>query len=143
MKSESFEIKIPQGIQSSQVIKLTGLGHIGKDESTSGDLYLKVFVTPHKKFRRENFNIFSDEEVAFSQAVLGDKIKIDTLDGEVSLKLQSGMMSGQEYRLKGRGSYYLNSHKRGDHYVKVIIKVPKTLNAEQKRLLEELRKNDL
>ena len=75
----------------------------GLKKSDSGDLYVHVNVSRHEKFERNGSDIYSEEQINVSQAVLGDKIHVDTLDGKIALKIPSGIQSGKKLRLSGKG----------------------------------------
>lgn len=133
-----MKIKIPAGIEDGGVIRLTGQGEAGEHGSVSGDLYLKIKVNPSKQFEREGDNIYSRIEISFTQATLGDKIEVETVDGPVTLKIPEGTQSGTEFMLRGKGVTHLRGKGRGDHLVEVIIKTPKNLSRKQKEVLKEL-----
>lgn len=138
-KSETFKIKIPAGIDDGQSIRLEGKGEAAPHGGHSGDLYMRVHVRKLKGFEREGFDIFTNAEISFPQAVLGDKIAIETIDGPVNLVIPEGTEHGQLIRLKGRGVTRLNSNVRGDHFVRVKIRVPKKISKEMRKKLEDLK----
>lgn len=135
---EKITIKIPAGINQSEMIRMADRGEVSETGGNYGDLYIVVNIKAHKEFVRRGDDIYSVKEITFAQAVIGDKIKVDTVDGEVKLKVPAGTHSGEKFRLKGKGSAHLKSMGKGDHYVEVKIKVPKKLDKKQKKLLEEL-----
>jgi molecular chaperone DnaJ len=116
---------------------LSGQGEAVKGGQT-GDLYLKIRVNQDRRFERDGFNIKSRAEISFSQAALGDKIEVATVDGPVDLKIPEGTQSGKVFILRGRGVTHLNGRGRGDHLVEVIVKTPTGLNRKQRELLKEL-----
>lgn len=141
-----IKLKIPAGIDQGQTIKFAGQGEAGESGVRPGDLYVTVLVRSDSKFKRRGNDILSQSEISISQAVLGDKIEIETIDGPVKLKIPSGTSSGQEFRLKGKGVVGLSGNKskdRGDHLVKIKVKIPKNLNRKQKKLLEDLKQEGL
>lgn len=141
-KNEDIKVKIPAGIKDGQSIRLEGLGESGEKGSPAGDLYLTVHVRPDRKFTREGDDIHTEEKISFSRASLGDKIKIDTLSGEIKLKIPSGTQAGEIFRLKGKGIKHLNRFGNGDHYVKIQVVTPKNLTREQKEIIERLRETE-
>lgn len=141
-KDQEIKIEIPAGIQDGQSISLQGQGEISEIGSSKGDLYVNVRVKPHNKFEREDDNIISSEIITFSQATLGDKIEIDTIEGRIKMKVPAGTQSGEIFRIKGRGVPQLGRRGRGDHWVKIIVNIPKHLSREQKNLIEELKSLD-
>lgn len=135
--SEKIKINIPAGISNEQSLKLSGKGE-ASPKGTPGDLYLKVHVRPNKKFIREGNDIRSEAHVSVRQAALGDKIEVETVDGPVALRIPEGTQSQTQFRLKEKGVPHLQSRGRGDHLVEVIVDIPKHLDRQQKKLLEDL-----
>lgn len=135
---EKIMVKVPAGINQGEMIRMADRGEVSEIGENYGDLYLVVNIKPHKEFQRKEDDIYSVKEISFLQAVLGDKIIVDTIDGEVKLKVPEGTHSGEKFRLKAKGVPHLQSIGKGDHYVELRIKVPKNLKRSQKKLLEEL-----
>lgn len=149
-KKTRIKIKIPAGVDNGQVIRFKGMGEAEAEGGRSGDLYVNISVKPDPNFERKGNDIVYQKEISISQAVLGDRVDIKTVDGPVKLKIPAGISSGQEIRLKGRGALILGKEKffgrmqkRGDQIVKIKIKIPKNLTKKQKDLLEELKKEGL
>lgn len=141
VKSEShYKIKIPAGIDDGQSIRLEGKGENGGAQGASGDLYVRVHVREDKNLKREGENIFSEVRINYPQAVLGDKVEIETLDGLKKIVIPEGTQSQQQIRLRELGVPVLHSRGRGDHYVTVIVDVPKRISRGMKKLIEELGK---
>ncbi|MFH1207524.1 MAG: molecular chaperone DnaJ [Patescibacteria group bacterium] len=141
--TEQIKVQIPAGISEGETIRLSGKGEAGTRGSSAGDLYITMRVKPDPDFTREKDDILSDVSIAFSQAALGTKVPIMTLDGEVMLHIPSGTQSGKVFKLNDKGVPHLRSRGRGDHLVTVTVVTPPHLSREQKRLLEELRQNGL
>lgn len=131
-------VNIPAGINNGETIRLSGQGESGEHGGGSGDLYLRIRVRVSRDFERRGYDILTDLPIAFSEATLGTKRDIKTIDGEVSLKIPAGTEAEQIFVLKNKGIQRLNSSGRGDHLVTVKIKVPKNLNRQQRKILEEL-----
>jgi len=142
-KTEAIRVDIPAGIADGQTIVLRSQGSAGMHGAPSGDLHVTVHVTPHPTFRREGDDIHSTETITFSQAVLGDKISVETVDGSVKMKIPAGTKCGEVFRIRSKGIPRVRGFGRGDHFVTVTIDVPNTLSSQQKSLLKELRRNDL
>jgi len=138
------KIKIPAGIENGGTLRISGQGEAGKRGIQPGDLYVAIHIKKHPYFERKGDNIFYEKKVSFTQAALGDKIKIPTLDGkEVFLKIPAGIESGQIIRLRGKGVPHLRGYGRGDEFVKIIVKTPKRLSRRGKELLRELEKEGI
>ena len=141
LKSEvKYNVKIPAGIHHGASIRLQGKGESAGPGTVAGDLYVVVHVREDKIFEREGEHIFTTITISYPQAVLGDTVEVDTLDGKKKIVVPEGTPSHQQIRLKGLGVPYLNGNGRGDHYVQVIVDVPKKVNRSAKKLLEELKK---
>ncbi len=139
VKSESvYNVKIPAGIDDGEAIRLVGKGESIGSQGEPGDLYVRVRVNPAEIMKREGFDIYTEEHISFTQASLGDKIKIDTLDGKKKLVIPAGTQSHRQFKLKNLGVPRLNRSGRGDQYVKVIVDVPKKLSRKAKKIMSEL-----
>ena len=136
----SVEVNIPAGIDDRQMFSVRGAGNAGTNGGPKGDLKVAVFVRPHPRFERDGYNVWLEEKVSFTQAALGDSIRIPTLDGDVKFDLPAGTQSGAVFSLKGKGIQILNGRGKGDQLVKIIVEVPKNLTQRQKELLLELEK---
>jgi molecular chaperone DnaJ len=137
-KAEKVKIKIPAGVESGAVIRLTGQGEAGVKGGPAGDLFIHVQVEPSKQFERRGGEIYSSQRIHLVQAVLGDEIAIETVHGGVKLKIPAGTQSGTSFRLAGRGAPKLNSAEKGDHIVKIIVAIPEKLSKKEQQLFAEL-----
>jgi len=142
-KTERITIKIPAGVNEEGVIKLRGYGEAGVKGGAAGDLYVHLHIRPDNHFKRDGYDLYSQEQISISQAVLGGKMNVKTIDREVVLKIPAGTRSGQEFKLTGKGVPILNGHGRGDQIVQVEIEIPKHLSRQQKDLFEKLQDEDL
>jgi molecular chaperone DnaJ len=133
-----FTVKIPAGIEDGATIRIAGKGNAGKQGNSGGDLYLSIHVIPSKKFRREGNHIYSDLEISNVQAVLGDEITVDTLYGKKNVKIPRGIHEGALIRLKDLGIQQTGGYHRGDHFLRVTIKIPKRLSKKEEALYQEL-----
>ncbi len=143
-QARKIPVDIPAGISDGQTVSMQGFGEAGERGAQSGDLYITVHVSAHNKFTREGNNLLSSEHIKFSQAAMGDKVNIETIDEIVKMKIPSGTQSGEMFRIKGHGVPNIGrSGSRGDHLVKIIVDVPKNTSREQKRIIEQLQKEGL
>ncbi len=139
-----IRVKIPAGIADGKKLRLARKGQPGQAGGTPGDLYIKIRILNHPMFQREGNDLYINREVKFSEAVLGAKIEVPTIDGKrLSLKVPAGTQSGSKLRLRGYGMPSMDGGGRGDVYVKINVAVPKKLSSRQKALVEELRDLDL
>ncbi len=136
----SVEVNIPAGIDDRQIFNISGAGNAGVNGGPKGDLKVAVFVRPHPHFERDGYNVWLEQHVSFTQAALGDNLRIPTLDGDVKFDLPAGTQSGAVFSLKGKGIQILNGRGRGDQLVRIIVDTPKNLTQKQRDLLAELEK---
>jgi molecular chaperone DnaJ len=131
-------VKIPAGISEDQKIRLPGRGRPGRNGGPAGDLYIKVRVKPHPRFERRGVDVYTTEEIPLTTAVLGGEVCTATLHGEVCAKVPAGTQPGAKLRLKNKGIHNERSGRRGDHYVRLKVRLPRKLNAEQRKLFGKL-----
>ena len=137
-KNRKISINIPAGVDTGNVMPLRGEGEHGTNGGPAGDLYIRINVTPSKKFTRKGVDVYIDAHISMAKAALGTEITVATVDGDVKYTIPAGTQSGTLFRLKGKGIPRVNSSGRGDQYVKVIVDIPKTLNEKQKEALKML-----
>jgi molecular chaperone DnaJ len=142
-QSRKVAVDIPAGISDGQTISMQGQGEAGERGAQSGDLYITVHILQHYKLTREGNNLLSTEHILFSQAALGDKIDIKTIDETVRMKIPAGTQSGELFRIKGKGVPSLGRANRGDHLVRIVVDVPKNTSRQQKKIIEDLQKAGL
>lgn len=138
---KTLEFKIPAGIDDGQAIRKAGFGDPGKNGGPRGDLLVEVNVSQHPFFKRVGMTIYSTESISFAKAALGGTAIIKTVDGPVELKIKPGTQSDTKFRLRGKGVPNLqNPGLRGDHFVNIVVDIPRSLNEEQKKALKEYAK---
>lgn len=137
-KQVKMKIKIPAGINTGESIRYQGQGEAGLRQAPAGDLYVRIKVNPHPKFRRVAYDIRSEEEILIRQAVLGDRITVETIHGPVKLKIPEGTQSGTVFKLKDKGIKRPKALSQGHHYVKIKVNIPKKLSKEQRKQVAEL-----
>jgi len=141
---ENISIVIPAGVDSNQIIELKGKGEAGRRGGNTGNLYVRIFVKPHPLFERRGDDIYIKIPISFSQAALGDKIEVPTLENKkILLKVPEGVNSGKVLRISGKGVPHFSGYGRGDLYVKLLVKTPEHLNKTQKELLKRLKEEGL
>jgi molecular chaperone DnaJ len=133
-------VSIPTGIESGQTLRVAGQGEVGGRGGPYGDLYVEVQVRPHPRFHRDGPDLVVEVPLSFPEAALGTELRLDTLDGEVTVAVPAGSETGKVLRVKGRGMPYLRGSGRGDLHVQLRVVVPQHLNEKARHLLEELAK---
>lgn len=136
--SEKITVKIPAGIDDGQRIKLAGKGEAGRRGQSPGDLYLEISIAPDPHFTRQGSDVRGEAVISLTTAALGGTVKVETLDGGVTLKIPAGTTSGKVFQIKGKGIAQLRGRGRGNHLVTVTIDIPKTLSPKAKKLLKDL-----
>ncbi|HEX5748970.1 MAG TPA: molecular chaperone DnaJ [Archangium sp.] len=134
---EVIEVNIPPGVDNGTRVRLGGMGEPGDRGGPPGDLYVTVIVREHSLFQREDYDVFCEVPISFTQAALGAKIDVPTLDGKVKMTIPEGTQSGKVFRLKGKGIPHLHSGQRGDQHVRVVVETPTGLTQKQRELLEK------
>ena len=126
LAKRKISIKIQAGVDSGSRLRV----------ANEGDLYVYIFVRPHKEFERNGNDVISRVNISFAQAALGATIQVNTLDGKVELKIPEGTQTGTAFRVKGKGIPYLrNPNQRGDQHIVVTVQTPKKLTDTQRELL--------
>ena len=134
----SLDVEIPLGVRDGTVLRLAGQGGAGVNGGPPGDLYLHIRVQPHAHYRVSGDDVDVDLPLWPWQAVLGDEIKIDTLDAPVTVKVPEGTQTGRRLRLRGRGLPRADGS-RGDLYVTARIVVPEHPTAAERDAYEALK----
>ncbi len=140
-RTESLEVRIKAGTRDGQRIRLAGKGNAGARGGAPGDLYVIIRIGEHPVFHRDGDNIYLTVPVTASEAALGAKVEVPTIDGRAELKIPPGTQSGQKLRLREKG--VLSATKeglRGDEIVEITVKVPMPRDERTKELLRELAK---
>jgi molecular chaperone DnaJ len=137
--AESIDVRIPAGVGTGSRVRVPGHGNAGKLGGPPGDLYIIMEVEPHAFFERRGDNIYTAVPITISEASLGTKIEVPTIDGRALLRIPPGTSSGQRFRLRGKGvASARRSGQRGDQFVEVKIVVPRPVDERVRKLLREL-----
>jgi len=140
---KKIQVQVPAGIDNGSRLRVRGEGNAGIRGGPPGDLYVFTNVRPHSKMKRDGTTIYSDVEISYIDAILGTTVKVTTVDGDVELKIPSGTQPETTLLMSKRGVPKLGSKsERGNHKVRVRVKIPKSLGGEEKKLVEKLRDLD-
>ncbi len=137
---DAVEISIPQGIDHGEMIRMAGRGEAVAG-GISGDLYIKIHVQAHPTIKRDGETLMTTVKVKLSDALLGTTYSVETLDGAVDIKIPEGVKHNEQLRIKSKG--VPDGTTRGDFLVKVQIEMPQKLSKTAKKLIEELRKENI
>jgi molecular chaperone DnaJ len=137
-QSRTSAIEVPAGIEDGQRMRITGAGHSGEPGAPAGDLYVEVRVAEDERFERDGGDLISTVSIPATEAMLGTKVTVPTLEGEEEIEVEPGTQPGAEKVLKGAGLPRLNGSRRGSQRVILEVFVPTNLNEEQRELAERL-----
>jgi molecular chaperone DnaJ len=136
-KAGKIKLKIPGGVDTGARLRSVGNGEAGLRGGAPGDLYVVLHVKPHEIFQRDGDDLICDVPVHFVQAALGAEIEVPTLSGKAQIRIPAGTQTHTVFRLKGKGVKSLQGYGHGDLHVRVVVEVPRNLNAAQKAKLQE------
>ena len=143
IKNKDIEITVPEGVDTGHQLRISGKGAAGYNGGPNGDIYIEFRVKEHPLFERKGNDIYVDVPITITDAVLGCKKEVPTLNGTVVLDIDSGSQSGDQLRLRGKGVKDPTSNRKGDMYVVLDVVIPDKLDRKQKELFKELAKTDL
>jgi DnaJ-class molecular chaperone len=141
-QSETLVAKIPPGVETGSKVRLKGRGEPGPKGAPPGDLIIRLTVQSHPFFRREGRDLIVDVPITVGEAILGARIDVPSPDGQKSLTIPAGTSSGQKLRLRGQGVPASGGLPSGDLFVVLKIIVPKSLDDESRRLIEEFSRRN-
>ena len=138
-KTNRVKVKIPAGVDAGQSVRVRGEGGVGANGGPNGDLLVEIYIKRHPIFQRSDRDVLCEVPISFTQAALGAKILVPTLDGKVEYDLPEGTQTGREFVLRDRGIPEVNNpRRRGNHRFTVVVETPTRLTKEQKELLRQL-----
>ena len=136
--TNTLKVTIPAGIESGQVLRLSGKGNSGSQGATPGDLYVEVATKPHEFFERRGADVFCEVPVSYAQACLGADIVVPTVHGESDLTIPRGTPSGKVFQLNDEGAPRLSGRGHGHQFVQMVVAVPTNLSTAEEDLLRKL-----
>ena len=135
--SKKVSVKIPAGVDNNSRLRLTGEGESGINGGPDGNLYVFIYVKPHKIFKRHDTDIICNTSISFVQAALGAEITVPTLEGEKQINIPKGTQFGDTIRLHGMGIPSLRGHFSGDQIIHISVKTPTNLSKKQEELFKK------
>lgn len=139
---ETVDVRIPAGAATGSRLRLAAKGNVGSMGAPAGDLYITIRVDPHPLFSREGDDVHISIPVSVTEAGLGAKIEVPTVDGRALLKIPQGTQNGQKFRLREKGVLNTRKNTRGDQIVEISIQAPDIRDDKTRELLRELAKLD-
>lgn len=139
VESKEVVIRVPAGIEAGSSLRVRDAGNAGKRGGPRGDLFVQVGVKRDPRFKRDGIDVYTEEEITYTEAILGTTVKATTLDGDMDVKIPVGTQPEQKLRLKGKGIPKLGaSDVRGDAYITVKVKIPTSVSGKEKELVEQI-----
>jgi molecular chaperone DnaJ len=138
LRTRTWEVEVPPGIESGQRIRISGAGHAGDVAGRAGDLYVEVVVADDERFERRGQDLVAVVEVPVTRAMLGGRATVPTLEGEREVDVPAGAQPGEHLVLRGLGLPRLRGGARGDEHVVLDVFVPRGLNDDERQLVERL-----
>ena len=136
-KKKALNVKVPQGVDNGDRIRLTGEGEAGRNGGPPGDLYVEIHVREHPIFERDGAHLSCEVPVSFATAALGGTVEVPTLDGNVELKIPHETQSGRVFRLREKGVKPVRGGATGDLFCRIVVETPVNLTEEQRELLRK------
>ncbi|MFM7088389.1 MAG: DnaJ C-terminal domain-containing protein [Candidatus Paceibacterota bacterium] len=138
--NQEITINVPEGVNNGDTLRMTGMGE-AISGGTTGDLYIKIRVAPHTHLRREGYDLVMNLDIKLTDALLGTKHTIETLDGKMEVSIPEGIAVGEILRVKGKGVPHKG--RRGDLLLRTHIKMPAKLSKKEKELIEQLKEQGI
>jgi molecular chaperone DnaJ len=135
-RKRRVQVKVPPGVDSGTRLRLRSEGEGGYRGGQAGDLYVRLNVLPHELLERDGENLYGKVSISFVQAILGDQIAVPTLEGEKAIRIEPGTQPGTVIRLTGDGVPRLRGYARGDLFIEVEVRIPKSVTPRQEELLQ-------
>jgi molecular chaperone DnaJ len=136
----TLSIDVPAGVEESNYLTLRGEGHAGPQGGPNGDLIVAIKEAEDDTFERRGTDLYMQVEVPYTTVALGGDIRVQTIEGEVDLKIPAGTQSEKLMRLRGKGLPDLNGGQRGSQYVKIHVHTPENLSAREIEILKDLER---
>jgi molecular chaperone DnaJ len=134
---EVISLNIPAGVSEGIQLSVSGKGNAAARGGVPGDLIVVIEEAPHDELMRDGTNLLYDLYISFPDAILGTSVDIPTLEGKARIKIEAGTQGGKILRLKGKGIPSLNSYGRGDLLVNINVWTPRTLDRQEKEIMEK------
>ena len=138
-KTHKVKVKVPAGVDMGQSVRAAGEGNVGYNGGPNGDLLVEILIRNHPIFTRRGMEVYCEIPISFTQAALGGKLQVPTLDGKEEFEIPEGTQTGKTFTLFGKGIPNVhNPKRRGNHHFTVVVETPTRLTREQKELLMKL-----
>ncbi len=137
----SITIRIPAGVREGTSLRIAGAGHAGLRGGAPGHLYVVTHILPDSRFTRDGDDLYTDQTISIPQAAFGAEVQVQTMEEPVTIKIPPGTQSGTLMRLREKGMPRLGARGQGDLFVRIVVNVPRDLNARQREILREFARS--
>jgi molecular chaperone DnaJ len=141
--NKEIVVTVPEGVDNGYQLRISGKGEAGTNGGPNGDIYIEFNVKKHEFFERSDEDIYLEVPLTITEAALGCKKEIPTLENNVILDIKGGVQNGDKLKLKGKGIKVPNSLRKGDLFIILKVVTPSKLNRKQKKILEDLASTGL
>lgn len=138
-ETRTIDVDIPGGIETGQVITISGQGEAGRNGGPAGDIIVIINVLPHKTLKRKGSNVYAEISVTFADAILGKKVEFDGISEKLTLRVPEFTQPDSVLVMRGKGTKILGKGGFGDLYATIKVELPKNLDKKQKKIVEELK----
>lgn len=142
-KDKTFKLRVPRGVENGDTMRMAGKGSAGPNGGPRGDIYIEFKVKEHEIFERSARDIYVEIPLTITEAILGCKKEIPTIQGTIITDIPSGTQNGDKFKFRGKGIDDEKSGKKGDCYGVIRVVIPSKLDHSQKKLIKELAKTKL
>jgi molecular chaperone DnaJ len=139
---KKVKVKIPAGVHEGQAVRVNGEGEPGKNNGPRGDLYCYVRITEHPFLIRDNSNLIAVVPISFTQAALGARIDVPSLEGAKKLTIPAGTQYGDVFRIRNQGLPDMRTGRKGDELIRITIEMPRKLSEKQKEMLKKFAETE-
>ena len=140
---KKITVTVPAGVDNDNQLRLANKGEAGYNGGPNGDLYIEFIVMPHKVYKRDDRDVYIEIPINITEAILGCKKEVPTLDSTVILNIPAGSKTGDKHKLKQKGIPDVNNKRKGDLYIVLKVIIPERITKEQKKIIDELAKTNL
>ena len=140
---KTLKLRVPRGVDNGDQLRMSGKGSSGLNGGPNGDVYIEFTVKPHPIYQRDKSDIYIKVPITITDAILGTKITVKTLQGDVKVDIEPGTQNGTKVKLRGKGIDDEKYGKKGDTYLIYNVIIPTKLDRNQKKIIKELSETNL
>lgn len=143
LKKKTLKVRVPRGVDNGDQLRMSGKASVGQNGGPRGDVYIEFSIKEHPIYQREGSDIYVKVPITITEAILGAKKEINTIQGKVKLEIEPGTQNGDKVKLRGKGIDDEKLGKKGDTYIIYNVIIPTKLDKDQKKLIKYLSETKL